>query len=109
MVCSRGRQDYRIVHTISISIQNRDYDCSEFTPESIVSAGENGLAYRPTCKGKLIDNLDSLRYTMFCQKVASSKLYIKPEACHLHQQLPDTIASGFLLGEAMDGKKHKRT
>ena len=38
MVCSWRRQDYRIVHTISISIQNRDYDCSEFTPESIVSA-----------------------------------------------------------------------
>ena len=93
MVCSRRRQDYRIIYTISISIQNRDYDCSEFTPESIVSAGEKALVYRLMCEGKLTDNLDSLRYTMFCQKVASSKLYSKPEACHLHQQLPDTIAS----------------
>ena len=74
MVGSRRRQDYRIVHTISISIQNRDYDCSEFTPESIVSDGEKASVYRPMCKGKLTDNLDSLRYNMFCQKVASSKL-----------------------------------
>ena len=94
MVCSRKRQDNRIVHTISISMQNRDYDCSEFPLESIVSAGKKALVYRPMYRGKLTDNLDSLRYTMFWQKVASSKLYIKPEACHLHQQLPDTIASG---------------
>ena len=40
MVCSWRRQGYRIVHTISISIQNRDYDCSVFTPESTLSAGE---------------------------------------------------------------------
>ena len=95
MVCSRRRQDYRIVHTISISIQNRDYHCHEFTPESIVSAGEKAMVYRPMCKGKLTDNLDSLRYTMFCQKAASSKLYVKPGAFQLHQQLPDIIDSYF--------------
>ena len=87
MVCSRNRQDYIIVQTISISIQNRDYDRSEFTPESIVSAGQKALVYRPMYKGKLTDNLDSLRYTMFCQKVTSSKLYIKPEV------LPPTSAA----------------
>ena len=53
------------------------YDCSKFIPESIVSAGEKALVY--LYKGKLTDNLDSLRDTMFCQKLASSKLYIKPE------------------------------
>ena len=92
---SSRRQDERIVHTISISIQNQDYDCSMFTLELIVSAGEKALVCRPMYKGKLTGSLDSLRYTMFCQKLASSKLYIKPEACHLHQQLLDTIASGY--------------
>ena len=64
MVCSRRRQDYRIIHTIYISIQNQDYNCSEFTPESIVSGDEKALVYRPVCKGKLTDNLDSLHYAM---------------------------------------------
>ena len=111
MVCSRRRQDHRIVHTISISIQNRDYDCSEFTPESIVSVGKKALVYRLMCKGKLTDNLDSLRYTMFCLKVASSNLYIKPEACHQAAisscQIP--LPPAILLGEGMDGRKHKST
>ena len=105
-VCSRRRQDYRIVYTISISIQNLDFDCSEFTPESIVSTGEKSLVYRPMCKGRLTDNLDSLRYTMFCQKVASSKLYIKPEACHLHQQLPMAV---FILQTNYPSRRTKST
>ena len=95
MVCSRRRQDHRIVHSISISIQKRDYDSSKFTSESIVSASEKVLVYRPMYKGKLTDNLDFLRYTIFCQKVASSKPYIKPKV------LPSTS------DEAMDGRKHK--
>ena len=36
-------------------------DCTEFTTESIVSAGEKAVVY--LYKGKLTDNLDSLRYT----------------------------------------------
>ena len=66
-------------------------DCSKFTPESIVSAGGKVLVY--LYKGKLTDNLDFLRYTMFCQNTASSKLCIKPEVV-----LPtwaDTIAFGY--------------
>ena len=56
---------------------SKAYDCSKFTLESIVSAGEKALVC--LYKEKLTDSLDSLRYTMFCQKVTSSKLYIKPE------------------------------
>ena len=35
---------------------SKAYDCSEFTPESIVFAGEKALVYLN--KGKLTDNLD---------------------------------------------------
>ena len=45
----------------------------------------------PVClyKGKLTDNLDSLPCAMFCQKVVSSKLYVKSEV------LPPTAADRY--------------
>ena len=46
-----------------INVFSKPYDCSEFTPESIVSSGEKALVC--LYKGKLTDNLDSLCYTMF--------------------------------------------
>ena len=94
---------------IYISIQKRDYDCSEFTPESIVSAGEKVLVCRPMYKGKLTDNLISALYCIlpesYIQQIVhqagSSATYIS------NSQIPCPPA--ILLCEAMDGRKHKST
>ena len=49
----------------------------ETISEQIISAGEKALLH--LYKGTDDDNLDSLRYRMFCQKMASSRFHIKPE------------------------------
>ena len=55
----------------------------ETISEQITSAGEKALPQ--LYKGTDDDNLDSLRYGMFCHKVASSRFHIKPEV------LPPTL------------------
>ena len=57
----------------------------ETVSEQITSAGEKAL--RHLYKGTDDDNLDSLRYRMFFQKVASSRFHIKLEV------LPPTSAA----------------
>ena len=57
----------------------------ETISEQITSAGEKALLH--LYKGTDNDNLDSLHYRMFCQKVASSRFHIKPEV------LPPTSAA----------------
>ena len=54
----------------------------ETISEQITSAGEKALLH--LYKGTDDDNFDSLRYKMFCQKVASSRFHFKPEALHQH-------------------------
>ena len=49
----------------------------ETISEQITSVGEKALLH--FYKGTDYDNLDSLRYRMFCQKVASSQFHIKTE------------------------------
>ena len=88
-----------------------EIDCSEFIPESIVSAGEKALVFRPIYKGRKID----------CQIGFSALYHVLPESCiqqtvhqarspatHVsscHTSLPPAI----LLGDAMDGRKHEST
>ena len=59
----------------------------ETISEQITSASENALLH--LYKGTDDDNLDSLRYGMFCQIVASSQFHIKPEV------LPPTFAAKY--------------
>ena len=57
----------------------------ETMSEQITSAGEKALFH--SYKGTDYENLDSIRYRMICQKVASSRFHIKPEV------LPPTSAA----------------
>ena len=65
----------------------------ETISEQIASAGEKTLLH--LYKGTDDDNLDSLHYEMFCEKMASSRFHIKPEVLHPHLQLQNITRFGY--------------
>ena len=65
--------------------QAKVFDTNSASMHDVVDAGEKALII--VYNGKLTDTLDSLRYQRFCEKVASKRSHVKPQA------LPPTSAA----------------
>ena len=65
--------------------QAKVFDTNSASLHDVVDAGEKALII--VYNGKLTDTLDSLRHQRFCEKVASKRSHVKPQA------LPPTSAA----------------
>ena len=74
------------------------------TKEEIVLAGDEALLCLYNSKSP-DENLDSLRYTRFCQKVAQEQPLCIPRAFHQRQQLLRITAKGY-ISKYSSGKEY---
>ena len=72
-----------------------------------MSAGEKVLVYRPLCKGKLTDNLISALYRILPESCIQQIVHQAGSSATYVSNCQIPLPPAILLGEAMDGSKHK--